>query len=182
LSIDDVVTMFEDVVLTKEEELVTEALRTIEPSIERLASLSGDRRRIRPGERGGIVVKCENSAQRYPIGSMGDGMWRMLGLALAIASAQNGVLLVDEIDTGLHFSVMESVWKLIDEASKRLNVQVFATSHSRDAYESLASISHSETSKGSQVTIQRIDRFDKKSVAFSEQEIIASAERGTEVR
>jgi predicted ATPase len=182
LMVHDVVSMFEEIVLTREEDLVIQALSTIEPTIERLASVSSDRRRNYPGERGGIVVKCKNSSQRIPIGSMGDGMWRMLGLALAIGSAENGILLVDEIDTGLHFTVLEKMWKLVDEASRRLNVQVFATTHSRDAYESLAAISRESVSDGSDVTIQRIDRLGSKSVAFTEQEIIASAERGTEVR
>jgi hypothetical protein len=182
LVVDEIVSMFEEIVLTREEDLVIQALSTIEPTIERLASVSSDRRRSYPGERGGIVVKCRNSSQRIPIGSMGDGMWRMLGLALAIVSAENGILLVDEIDTGLHFTVQEKMWKLVDQASRRLNVQVFATTHSRDAYESLATISRDTISDGSEVTIQRIDRFRSKSTAFTEQEIIASAERGTEVR
>jgi ABC-type branched-subunit amino acid transport system ATPase component len=182
LMVHDVVSMFEEIVLTREEDLVIQALSTIEPTIERLASVSSDRRRGYPGERGGIVVKCKDSSQRIPIGSMGDGMWRMLGLALAIVSAENSILLVDEIDTGLHFTVLEKMWRLVDEASRRLNVQVFATTHSRDAYESLAAISRDSISDGSEVTIQRIDRFRSKSVAFTEQEIVASAERGTEVR
>lgn len=182
LMVHDIVTMFEDIVLTREEELVIQALSTIEPTIERIATVSGDRRRSYPGERGGIVIKSRDSTQRIPIGSMGDGMWRMLGLALALVSAENGILLVDEIDTGLHFTVLERMWKLIDQASSRLNVQVFATTHSRDAYESLAAISRESVTAGSEVTIQRIDRFKSKSVAFTEQEIIASSERGTEVR
>jgi len=182
LLVNDIISMFEDIVLTPEEDLLIYSLSTIEPTIERLASVSSDRRRSYPGERGGIVVKCKGSTQRIPIGSMGDGMWRMLGLALSLVSAENGILLVDEIDTGLHFTVLERMWKLIDEASRRFNVQVFATTHSRDAYESLAAISRDSVSDGSEVTIQRIDRELAKSVRFTEQEIVASASRGTEVR
>jgi hypothetical protein len=178
----DVVNMFEGIVLTREEQLVTDALRTIEPDIERIATITTDVRRLEFGDRGGIVVKCRGSDQRIPIGSMGDGLWRILGLALALVSAENGILLVDEIDTGLHFTVLERMWKLVDETSRRLGVQVFATTHSRDAYESLAAIARLAVSNGSEVTIQRIDRFKGESVAFSEQEIVVAAERGTEVR
>lgn len=181
LEVWDVISMFEEIVLTRGEELVLSALRTIEPKIERIATV-GDRRRTYPGERGGIVVKFQGVEQRIPIGSMGDGMWRMLGLALAIVSAENGILLVDEIDTGLHFSVLERMWKLIDEASGALGVQVFATTHSRDAYESLAAISSESVSNDSEVTIHRIDRMKSSSVSFSEREIVAAAERGMEVR
>ena len=57
-------------------------------------------------------------SDRIPIGSMGDGIWRLLGLALALALTEGGILLVDEIDTGLHYSVMENMWKLVNRDCK----------------------------------------------------------------
>lgn len=182
LAIHDVVRLFENIVLSKEEQFVIEALSTIEPRIERLATVSGDSRYSDPGDRGGIVVRLSGTGQRVPIGSMGDGIWRMLGLALVIASAKGGIVLIDEIDTGLHFTVMEKMWRLVYEAASRLDVQVFATTHSRDAYESLAAIARPGVSEESDVTIQRIDSSGTSAVTFTEQEIIASAEHNTEVR
>ena len=108
-------------------------------------------------------------------------MWRILGLALALANAKGGVLLVDEIDTGLHYSVMEDMWRMISERATALNAQVFATTHSRDCYESLAAIATPESSHVG-VTIQRIDRKKGRAVRFSNEEIVAAAERGIEVR
>ncbi len=113
---------------------------------------------------------------------MGDGIWRMLGLALALVRAEGGILLVDEIDTGLHFTVMSNMWRLIYNTAKRLNVQVFATTHSRDCYESLAVICREDVSKGSDITIQRIERDRQVAIGYTEQEIIAAAQRGMEVR
>ena len=54
-------------------------------------------------------------------------MWRMLGLALALANAKGGVLLVDEIDTGLHYSIMGDMWRMVGKLAATLDVQVFAT-------------------------------------------------------
>ena len=93
------------------------------------------------------MLKLHGVADRVPIGSMGDGMWRMLGLALSIANAKGGVLLVDEIDTGLHYSVMEGMWRMLGKAAAAGSVQVFATTHSRDCYESLAAISKSDAGR-----------------------------------
>ena len=56
----------------------------------------------------------------------------MFGIALALVNAKDGMLLIDEVDTGLHYSVLPDLWKLIFEVAHRLNVQVFATSHSWD--------------------------------------------------
>lgn len=184
MSPDEIVSLYEDVVLTPEEDLVIQALKTVEPTIERIASTSKDSRYYRgyPGERGGIVVKCAGVDQRIPIGSLGDGIWRILGLALALVHAENGVLLVDEIDTGLHFTVMSDMWKLVSETAKRLNVQVFATTHSRDAVDSLAAISRADSNGDNGVTIQRLERDKQRAVTFTEQEIVVAAERGIEVR
>jgi len=180
LSADTVIRFFEDVVLTPYEEFVIEALRIIEPSIERIAP-SGTERRDNAGAKGGLLVKCKGK-NRIPIGSMGDGIWRMLGLALSLAKSEGGILLIDEIDTGLHYSVMEDMWKLVTTTAKKHNIQVFATTHSRDCVDSLAAVCRDTVSDNSEVTIQRIEREKNRSVAYTEQEIIAAATHGTEVR
>ena len=180
---EEVQSLFDDVVLTPEEDLLVEALRTIEPDIERIASIGSDRTRSASVIRqGNIVVKLKNHRDRIPIGSMGDGIWRMLGIALSLVNARNGILLIDEIDTGLHYSVLSKMWHLVQSTAERLNVQVFATTHSRDCFESLASISHDDISEDSCVTIQRIEKNAKQAISFTEQEIVAASERGIEVR
>ncbi len=183
LTRDEVVALFEAIVLTPEEDMVIDALKSIEPSIERIAPLGSDRRRgLFPIDRGGIVVKLADSRQRIPIGSMGDGIWRMLGIALSLARARGGILLVDEIDTGLHYTVMATMWRLVRETADRLNVQVFATTHSRDCVESLAAISRSDVTLENEVSIQRIERGREDAVSFSEREIVIAAERAIEIR
>ena len=175
----DVVETFSEFVLTPKEEAVTQALRIVEPAVERIAPVTDDRGRHDPHAPGGMVLKLRGVPDRVPIGSMGDGLWRMLGLALSLANAEGGVLLVDEIDTGLHYSVMEDMWRMINKQAAALSVQVFATTHSRDCYESLAAIAKPEADN---VTIQRIDRSRGKAVRYNSQAIIAAAERSVEVR
>jgi hypothetical protein len=174
-----VASMFSEIVLTDEEPRIISALKTIDLSIERLAVATiaaGDA----PGS--GLYLRCKNQPQRIPIGSMGDGIWRFLTLALALVKARGGMLLIDEIDTGLHFSVMFEMWKLVIETAQRLDVQVFATTHSRDCYESLAAVLRDiEVAPGTAV-IQRIERERGRTVTFDEQQIIIAAERGIEVR
>ena len=106
----------------------------------------------------------------------------MLGLALALANVRGGILLVDEIDTGLHYTVMEDMWRMVHERAAALSVQVFATTHSRDCYESLTSIAQPDLISSGDVTIQRIDRHRHEAVRFGSEEIVAAAERGLEVR
>ncbi len=89
------------VVLMSEETLLQEALQTIEPKIQRIASISPPaiiQQRFRSpflDSRGGFVVRLSDSSQRVPIGSMGDGIWRILGLALSSVCARSGFLFYD---------------------------------------------------------------------------------------
>jgi AAA15 family ATPase/GTPase len=175
------VELFDRVVLTPEEDLVTGALQILEPSIERIAIIGSEKYR-KDGVRSGFVVRFSNSDRRIPIGSMGDGMWRILGLTLAIVNARNGVLLVDEIDTGFHFSTMSNMWRLIWETAKRLNVQVFATTHNSDCWTSLAAIASAENPSEEGITIQRIEKGKSSSIVFIERQVAIAAERGIEVR
>jgi AAA domain, putative AbiEii toxin, Type IV TA system len=181
LTKEKMIELFDQVVLTPEENLVTEALQTIEPNIERIASVGSERYRYTES-RSGFVVRLADGDQRIPIGSMGDGIWRMLGLTLAIVNARNGFLLVDEIDTGLHFSAMSNMWKLIWETAKRLNVQVFATTHNSDCWTSLAAIASNESPSEEGITIQRIEKGKPSSIVFTERQVIIAAEQGIEVR
>lgn len=173
--------LFDRVVLTPEEKIVTEALKIIEPNIERIASFSSPKFR-NPESREGFFVRLSDSNQRVPIGSFGEGTWRMLGLALATTCAKNGFLFVDEIDTGLHFTVMSKMWKLVWETAKRLNVQVFATTHNSDCWTSLASLYQQEESLRDEITIHRIEKGRESSVVFDAREIAVAAEEDIEVR
>jgi len=63
---------------------------------------------------------------------MGDGMSRLLGIALSLMNARAGFLLIDEVENGIHYSVQADIWRLILRNAGRLGVQVFATTHSWD--------------------------------------------------
>ena len=177
---EEMVNLFNKLVLTSEEDFVIDALRTIDHKIERIAPSEVKYRD--PSSRVGFRVRLSDSDKPIPIGSMGDGIWRMLGLALAIVNAKNGVLLIDEIDTGLHFTVMSDMWKMLWETAKRLNVQIFATTHSSDCWTSLADIANAENPSEDGITIHRVEKGKPNSIVFTERQIAIAAEHDIEVR
>lgn len=77
-----------------------------------------------------------------PIASMGDGINRFMGLLLEMSDVPHGVIFIDEVENGIHYSVQKDAWKAIDQFSRDMNIQVFATTHSlemiRAAYEAFA--------------------------------------------
>lgn len=109
----------------EKEKLLVEALQLLAPTVEDIRFTS---RRTASG----AIVKLEGQSQRIPISSMGEGMRRILSLTMSAISSQDGVLLVDEIDTGLYHGVQSDVWRLLLDIAQRLNLQIFATTHSWD--------------------------------------------------
>jgi ABC-type multidrug transport system ATPase subunit len=106
-------------------------LHIITQNIERVnlvGSQKGDGERI-------PMAKIADLADPLPLRSLGEGMNRLFGIALALVNAKDGFLLVDEVESGLHYSVQPDLWKLIFQVARRLNVQVIATTHSRDCIE-----------------------------------------------
>ncbi len=83
-------------------------------------------------------------------------MSRLLGIALALVNCRDGMLLVDEIECGLHYSILPDVWKLIFKTAKDLNVQVFATTHSKDCIEAFEEAAREdEESEGILIRLER---------------------------
>jgi hypothetical protein len=172
--------MWNEIVLTDAEDRVLTALRFLEPKIERLAATAAPREYLYGSSRGGFKIKLRDTAQPIPIGSLGDGIWRMLAMAMALIRAKGSILLVDEIDTGLHYSVMEDMWTLISATAAHFNVQVFATTHSQDCVQSLATICG--PSRQYSATIQRVEAGRRKSIPFNEAEIRIASAKNIEIR
>ena len=116
------VNRYSELEVNGEAEGVLEILQTVEPELKRLAVVSA---RQAPSIYADVGI-----GRLIPIQLMGDGMSRILSLALAIASAPGGMVLVDEIENGIHYTVMEKVWKAIGAFARSYDVQLFATTHS----------------------------------------------------
>ena len=126
------------IALTDFEGAIVSALRTIDPDVEGLAFRDNDERPR--GRRRIPIVKLKNKPDPIPLNSMGDGMLRVLQLALAIFQARGGMLLVDELENGLHYTVQQRIWAFVFDWSKQLNVQVFAATHSWDCIEAFKTV------------------------------------------
>jgi ABC-type branched-subunit amino acid transport system ATPase component len=169
--------LWDDVTLTPDEATVYDVLRVIERDVERIAFLGSTRR---PGTN--AFVKLSSVERRLPLGNLGDGMLRLLSLALHLVASRGGVLLVDEIDTGLHHSIMEKMWRLVIETAKRLDVQVFATTHSRDCVDALAYLTEQHLELAADVSAHRIDPGAEETVRYDAENLAIAARHHIEVR
>ena len=81
------------------------------------------------------MVLTRNHAKALPLTAYGDGMKKAMLLLSAVVRAKDGILLLDEFETAIHTSAMDSVFSWLLKSVIKLNVQVFLTSHSKEAIE-----------------------------------------------
>lgn len=127
-------------------------------------------------------VKITNIPDVMPLGSLGEGMNRLFGLALALASAKDGMLLVDEVESGLHYSVQPDMWRLIFEAAQRLNVQVFATTHSYDCIAAFQQAAAEDNNEEAKLIRLENKNGDVTATVFDERQLTIATREEIEVR
>ena len=157
----------------REKELLP-SLRVLEPRLKRLAVLVT----------GAIpIIHADIGIDRMvPLPFMGEGLGRLLTILLAISYCKGGVVMIDEIETGLHYSVMTQVWTAIAQAARDFDAQIIATSHSfeclKAAYDSFKESSLYD------FRLHRLDRNDGdvETVHYDRDMIEIAIKSGLEIR
>ena len=170
ISIDELAKEWDNIVGTEHEEIVKQALRIILPEFENIYFVQNSKAASSEGgSQRTAKVKLPSLPRPVPLKSLGDGMIRILQLALKLVSAQGGFLLIDELENGLHYSIQEQVWTWLFEVAERLDIQVFATTHSWDCIESFTKVATAnETTEGI------VFRMGKSAKASNRGQIIAT--------
>ncbi|MHB1422517.1 MAG: AAA family ATPase [Gemmataceae bacterium] len=148
---------FSDLEVANRQEEILPPLRILEPRLQRLSILLLADEAILHGHIG--------LSRLVPLPFMGEGIRRLLSILLAINQAKGGNILIDEVENGLHHSVMVPVWQAIAEAARRADVQVFATTHS---YECIQAAQQAFQPQGADVLrLFRLDRIQDQ-IRFAE--------------
>ena len=125
--------LWDEIALTDHEKDVVDALRIVDPKISAVSIVGSDsssRTRTRKA-----IVRSDNLPRPVQLRSFGDGMSRIFAIVLSLVNTKGGILLIDEFENGLHYSVQLDAWRMIFRLAQSLDVQVFATTHSKDAVE-----------------------------------------------
>ena len=176
LDYSEIIELWDKIELTTREDDVTESMKFILPNLLRVRV-----RNVQNNERIPFA-QVDNVEIPLPLKSLGEGLNRLFGISLALVNCNNGILLIDEIESGLHYSVLPDVWKLIFKTAKDLNVQVFATTHSKDCIEAFTQAAvDDEESEGMLV---RLERQGEKIVAkpIAEERLALAISHDVEVR
>ncbi len=129
-------------------------------------------RLIEPELKDIVTVSLTGIAQLYakignkllPLRHSGDGINKLLYILLTIIENPETIILIDEIETGFHYSIYANLWKIIVETAKRYSCQVVATTHS---YECIAgAVEGIAESYGDAFSFYRIENSNNRETAY----------------
>ncbi|OQY27912.1 MAG: hypothetical protein B6244_09185 [Candidatus Cloacimonetes bacterium 4572_55] len=110
-------------------EKITEVLKIIEPNLKSLRTISHGEHALIYGDIG--------LQRKIPVAHMGGGVAKVLSIFLSIATNAGGIVLIDEIENGWHYSCLPNILKAIHKMAKEYNCQIIATTHSYEIGQSL---------------------------------------------
>lgn len=130
----------------------------------------------------GLLVADIGLPNLIPVNLIGGGTARFLSIALAILDSRKGIVMIDEIDNGLHHSAQETIWKAVFAWAEELDVQVFATTHSYECIKAFTTCAKSSLF-ADQAKLFRIERKDDsfKSIDFGPEELAGFFEKMWEI-
>ena len=177
LGYDELSVLWDHITLTPKEDKIIEALQILEPSVNRISFTSSQT------SNSGILLRLDNQEKPIPLGSMGDGMRRILTIAASLVNVSGGTLLIDEIDTGLYYVTLVDMWKLILKTAQKEKVQVFATTHSNDCIKAFTQALN-EFEKPEFGKLIRLDKKDEgiTATSYMADELHIAVEQDIEVR
>lgn len=103
---------------------IVESLKILEPRLKKIISV--------PVGNSSMLFADIGFSRAIEINYLGEGIMRLLQIILAMAQAEKGIIMIDEIERGFHYSFYESTLKVIFDFAKQIKSQIFATTHSKE--------------------------------------------------
>jgi hypothetical protein len=156
------------------EQRVVELLQVIEPRLQ-------DLKYLKLGSQP-LVYADVGMEDLIPTTQLGQGFTRLLRLFSEILVAKSEIVLIDEIENGIHYTAMPKVWKGIATIARQEDLQLFATTHS---YECIRSAHEAFSSEGSyDLALHRLERIkdEVRVVTYDKSTLETSFEMNLEVR
>ena len=78
------------------------------------------------------ILATTGSGKRLPITALGDAATRILNITVHFQAKGGGLLIIDEVESGLYYKNLKNVWDKFRALSNEYDTQLFATTHSKE--------------------------------------------------
>lgn len=130
----------------------------------------------------GVVMIDIGMDNFLPINHLGDGIVRILNMLSYIYSTRNGILMIDEVENGLHVSSIEYMWEMVLESSKQNNTQIFMTTHSSDVIKGLSLALKDKSDSVAGFWLSKFDDDRIKAYRYSPDRLEKALDAGIDIR
>lgn len=168
-TVDDITRQFSALSQSGETSGILAAVRQLFPQVEdlRVEVYCGKPR---------VFVKSTGVRRLFPIDLLSAGVTSFLNLLVAIQTWKNGVILIDEFESGLHYSVLQRGFETVMEFARQRNVQVVLSTHSAEFLSTIAPLTATNSEDFCLLRTERVGgetrvkQFDGKSLDAALQE------------
>lgn len=131
-----------------------------------------------------LYVQLLNMKDLIPISFVGDGLQRFMGICAAVLNPESKVVLIDEIDNGLHYTILKQLWRSLIKLSVDNDTQLFVTTHNEEALKLLSEALEENESEIdlSVFSIQMTLKAGLKAYQYPAQSLRGVIEKGIEIR
>ena len=114
-------THFSSLVKRGGKQLVIDVIKEFQDSIKTIEALPD-----------GLYLQINGIQELLPISMSGDGIRRMINIISSILDVDYHIVMIDEIDNGLHYSAHKLIWRTILKFAQQRDIQLFVTTHNID--------------------------------------------------
>jgi AAA15 family ATPase/GTPase len=167
------VELYGKLVHSKNKKKLIQLLHEVEPRLDGIDAIAPD------GEhRVYVDLDCEGV---FPMPMLGQGFSRLFDIYSKLLVSGSKLALIDELENGIHYSVLPTVWQGIANIARELDIQLFITTHSYECIQAAAKVFEATPEEFQVIRLERTeDNVDAKCIPGDR--VASVLERGWEIR
>lgn len=87
-----------------------------------------------------VFAELDGKSRKLPVPLVSDGVNRLLGICLGLATFKGGTVLIDQIEDGFHHKLLPSIWNSIYSLAAEFKVQLFISTHSEECIRAMQTV------------------------------------------
>ena len=168
------VSLYGQLVTRKRKKAVVELLKKIEPRLESIDAVAPD------GEH--RVYADLSDGEVLPLSQLGHGFTRLFELYSGLAVTESKLALIDEIENGVHYSALPTLFQGIRELADSNGVQSIITTHSLEAIKAACEVFKDRPEDFQLIRLERTDDDNIRAVAINDENLKVVMASGWEMR
>ncbi len=130
-----------------------------------------------------LRINLKNPERSLVSSELGEGTNRYIEILASLLSNSNGVVFIDEIENGIHYTKLYDIWRAIIEIVQKEEIQLFVTTHDRESIEALAEASRDMNySKISSIKLEKDENNAIFPIILNYDSFLATVDSGMDIR